>query len=131
MSHINWNEILGWSETGLEELRFSGFSFLRQGHYQKALLFFEALRILEPTNPYNVQTLGALHLQMGEGEKALEILDEALFLDPTHAPTLLNKTKALLMVHQKREALSLAKTLIGNEDLTIANDALALLTSYS
>ena len=67
---------------------------------------------------------------MGNGKKAVEVLDQALALDPLHEPTLINKVKALLAIGQKAEALALAKTLEKSEDSTIANDASALLTAY-
>lgn len=130
MALVNWRAILGWTDEQLEELRFSGFSFLREGHYQKARLFFEALIILDPTSHYDMQTLGALYLQISEGEKALNTLDRALCLDPQHEPSRLNKVKTLLLLGRKADALELAKTLEKSEDLTIANDASALLVAY-
>jgi tetratricopeptide (TPR) repeat protein len=131
MSKVNWREILGWSNEQLEELRFSGFSFLREGHYKKALIFFQALVILDPANSYDAQTLGALYLQMGDTQKALETLDRALSLEPVHEPTLLNKAKALFTLHRRAEALALAKNLEASADPQIAGDASALLFAYS
>ncbi len=130
MAVVNWRAILGWSDDQLEELRFAGFSFLREGHYKKALLFFEALVVIDPTSAYDAQTLGALYLQIGDGKKALETIDLALALDPMHEPTQLNKIKALIMLGQNAEALELAKVLEKSEDLTIANDAAALIFAY-
>ena len=86
--------------------------------------------ILDPISVYDIQTLGALHLQMGEGEKALKSLNQALELDATHEPTLLNKVKALLTLDRQTEALALAPALEKSEDSTIANDASALITAY-
>jgi tetratricopeptide (TPR) repeat protein len=131
MAKVNWREILGWTNDQLEELRFSGFSFLREGHYQKALLFFEALVILDPDSAYDAQTLGALYLQMGNGPKALKYLDQALILDPIHEPTLLNKAKALLSNNRRAEALTLVKKLEKSSDQTIAGDAAALVSAYT
>lgn len=131
MARVNWREILGWSDDQLDELRISGFAFLREGHYQKALLFFEALILLDPKSAYDHQTLGALYLQMNQNSKALRTLDRALELDPTNEPTLLNKAKALLALNQKNEAIPLIRTLEKSGDMTIANDALALVTAYT
>jgi tetratricopeptide (TPR) repeat protein len=131
MAKVNWREILGWTDEQLEELRFSGFSFLREGHYQKAILFFEALVILDPKSAYDAQTLGALYLQLGEGQKALNILNQALALDPLHEPTLLNKTKALIALNQRHEAVEIAKQLSQSPDATISGDAFALLSAYT
>ena len=131
MAKVNWREILGWSNEQLEELRFSGFSFLREGCYKKALIFFEALVILDPESSYDAQTLGAIYLQMGENEKALKTLNHALDLEPTHEPTLLNKAKALISVHQHHEAMNIAAQLERSSDTTIANDASALRLTYT
>jgi tetratricopeptide (TPR) repeat protein len=131
MAKANWREILGWTDDQLEELRFSGFSFLREGHYQKALLFFEALVILAPESAYDMQTLGALYLQMGENQKALHTLNQALKLEPTHEPTLLNKAKALFAINQRPEALAIVSTLELSPDQTIAGDASALKLTHS
>ncbi len=63
-------------------------------------------------------------------EKALKSLNQALELDATHEPTLLNKVKALFTLDRQTEALALAPALEKSEDSTIANDASALITAY-
>jgi len=130
MAKVNWKEILGWSDEHLNELRFSGFSFLREGLYNKALLFFEALKILSPGNPYDLQTLGAIYLQIGENQKALDALNAALELVPAHEPSLLNKAKALFCLGKHAEGLSLVVTLQKSGDAAISSDASALVLSY-
>lgn len=131
MSQVDWQEFLGWTDDQLEELRFSGFSFLRQGHYEKAIVFFKALCVLVPKSTYDLQTLGALYLQVGVADAALTFLERALQLDPTHQPTLLNKVKALFMSNQTKEALKLADTLKNSPDPTIKNDVLALIYTHT
>lgn len=131
MAKVNWREILGWTYDQLEELRFSGFSFLREGKYDKALIFFKALLIIDPKSAYDAQTLGAIYLQMNDAPQALPALDFALSLDPTHEPTLLNKVKALLMMSKKDEAMSIALQLSNSGDLTISGDASALIMAYT
>lgn len=131
MAKVNWREILGWTNEQLEELRFSGFSFLREGHYKKALLFFEALVVLDPRSSYDAQTLGALYLQIGNSEKALETLNYALKLEPLHEPTLLNKAKALIALNKRSEALEIIKQLASSPDTTISGDASALIFAYT
>jgi tetratricopeptide (TPR) repeat protein len=127
---MDWQELLGWTDDQLDELRFSGFSFLRQGHYQKAITFFKALCILAPKSAYDLQTLGALYLQIGSASAALTFLERALNLEPTHEPTLLNKVKALFMNNRTQEALTLANQLKTSADLSIRNDALALISTH-
>ncbi|MCP5469497.1 MAG: type III secretion chaperone [Chlamydiales bacterium] len=128
---MNWVEILGWQEEQLNEIRFSGFSFLREGKYEKARLFFEALLILDPKCIFDRQTLGAIYLQVGENEKALYQLEKALSMDPSHQPTLMNKAKALLMLGKKQEALDIIQILKKSDDAKLANDATALLMAHA
>ena len=127
----NWNEILGWNHDQLEEIRFAGFSYLKEGRYEKALVFFKALRILDPKSVYDAQTLGALYLQIGDGKEAIQVLEQALLLSPAHEPTLLNLAKAHLELSQKKEALDLLRPLQKSKDPRIAGDASALVASYA
>ncbi|MFN0065746.1 MAG: tetratricopeptide repeat protein [Chlamydiales bacterium] len=131
MSRVNWKEMMGWEEEQLQELRFSGFGFLREGKYETARLFFEGLVVLNPENAYDLQTLGALYLQIGKNGKALKYLDRALAIDPAHEPTMLNKVKALMMLGKKVEALPLAQRLQKSSFKQIADDASALIIANS
>lgn len=130
MSKINWNKTLGWTEEDLDDIRFAAYSYIRQGKYDIAISFFDALIILEPDNAYNFQTLGALHLQMGNAAKALKYLDRALKLDADHTPTLLNLTKAFFMLGKRDEGLKLANILKDEPDPSVANIAKALILAY-
>lgn len=125
-----WKAILGWKEEEIEEIRLSGYAFLKQGHYEKAILFFEALVILNPISIYDLQTLGALYLQVNENKKAIEILDKALRLAPNHLPSLINKAKALFCLRKFSEAFPLAQKLTRCSNKNIANEAEALILSY-
>ncbi|MBF5050887.1 Uncharacterized protein CLAVI_000509 [Candidatus Clavichlamydia salmonicola] len=126
----NWKAILGWSEEHLEDLRFAGFSFLRQGQYNKAILFFEALIILNPTGVYDLQTLGALYLERGENQKAIDFLNKALRLEEGHEPSLLNQVKALFSLGKKQKASAIAFNLLQSADPYIKHNAEALLMAY-
>jgi len=130
MADLDWNQFLGWSKDQMNELRFAGFSFLRQGKYDKALSFFNALVIID-SNHYDLQTLGAIHLQTGNAQDAIHWLDQAISLEPNNEISLLNKAKALFMVHKKQEALLVARKLIPSHNRTIASDAQALIIAYS
>lgn len=125
-----WKAILSWGDSELEELRLSGFAFIKEGHYDKALSFFEALVILDPLNIYDIQTLGALYLELGRNEQALSTLDKALRLQGDHLPTLMNKTKSLFSLKRTDEAIALAHFLRSCSDPIIADDAEALLLSH-
>lgn len=130
MSNTNWLEILGWGSTELDDLRIVAYSYLKQGIYDTALTFFNALTVLAPPNFYDLQTLGALHLEMGNGLKALEYLDQALKIDPNHIPTQMNRAKAFFMLGYKRQGLLAVTELAKNENPEIARQASALLLAY-
>lgn len=131
MSRINWRDKLGWTEEHLEDLRYTGYAYLRQGKYDIAISFFEALTVLDPESAYDAQTLGALYLQVNNPLKALKCFDKALKLEADHAPTLLNLCKALFMLGKKEEGLKLAEILKNEPDPHISNSARALLLAHS
>lgn len=131
MSQVNWLEVLGWSTQEIEDLRITGYSYIRQGSYHIALTLFEGIVVLAPPTPYDLQTLGALHLQLGNPLVALEFLDRALKADPSHLPTQLNRAKALLALGYKTQGLSQATALETSPDLMLQNQARALLLAAS
>jgi tetratricopeptide (TPR) repeat protein len=130
MGKVNWKAELGWTDENLEDLRFAGYAYIRQGKYDIALPIFEALSTIDPENAYDAQTLGALYLQLNNPLKALKSLDKALKIEGDHAPTLLNLTKALFMLGKKEEGLKLANILKNEPDAAISNVAKALILAY-
>lgn len=130
MSTMNWLEILGWGTEEIGDLRYVAYSYIRQGVYDVALTFFDALSVLSPPIPYDLQTIGALHLQLGNGLKALDFLDRALKMDPTHLLTQLNRAKALFMLGYKRQGLVQVLELEKCPDKEIASQASALVLAY-
>ncbi len=130
MGKIDWMKELGWTEEQLEDLRYAGYAYIRQGKYDIALPFFEALVVLNPESAYDAQTLGALFLQLDQPAKAAKALDRALKLETDHAPTLLNFTKALFMLGKQDEGLKLAHMLKAEPDIRISNAAWALVLAY-
>ena len=70
-----WNDILGWNQEQLDDLRLVGYSYLKEGKYEVALPIFESLAILLPASVYDLQTLGALYLEMGKNIQALQAID--------------------------------------------------------
>ncbi len=131
MSQVDWLSILGWNKEELEDLRFVGYSYIKQGNYDIATTFFEALVILAPDSLYDLQTLGALYLQKGNNLMALNYIEKAVKLDPAHYPTLLNRTKALFALGYKRQALAQARTLEKCDQTQIAGQAQALIMAHS
>ncbi|MCH9610157.1 MAG: hypothetical protein S4CHLAM81_07290 [Chlamydiales bacterium] len=130
MASNKWTELLGWGSERIEEIRFFGFSILREGKYEDAKLFFEVLLILDDS-PFDRQTLGAIHLQMNENEQAIEQLDLALEKEPGHEPTLLNKAKALFASDRPSEALAIVQKLTKSDNEILASDAEALIMVHS
>jgi len=131
MSDVDWISILGWGQEELEDLRLVGYSYIRQGKYDIATTFFEALVVLNPNSTYDMQTLGALYLQRGNNLMALNYIEKALKLDPTHAPTLLNRTKALFALGYKPQALTQAQLLENHPEPDVASQAQALIMAYT
>jgi len=128
--HIKWQKELKWSDEQLEDMRYAGYAYLRQGKYQIALTFFEALTVLAPENPYDLETTGALYLQLNQPKKALEYFDKALKLESEHSPTLMNVSKALFMLGRRDEGLKVAKILSRDANPSISNTAKALILAY-
>lgn len=131
MSKIDWGKKLNWNHEQYEDLRYAGYAYLRQGKYDIAVSFFEALTVLDPSSAYDSQTLGALYLQMGQPQKAIKWLDHALKIEADHGPTLLNLCKALFMLGKKQEALKLANILKNEPSVVISNTAKALILAHS
>lgn len=131
MSKIDWRKELKWTEEHLEDLRFAGYAYLKQGKYDIAVPFFEALTVLDPDSSYDAQTLGALYLQKNEPLKAIKWLDRALKIEADHGPTLLNLCKAFFMLGKKEEGLKLAYILKSEANLAISNAARALILAHS
>lgn len=128
---MNWIELLGWNQEQIEDIRFAGYSFIKQGQYQHALKFFEVLAILPDENVYDLQTLGGIYLEVGNNLSALNYLEKALALDPKHEPTLLNRAKALFLLGYKRQGLTQASHLERSANSQIADQARALTLAYS
>lgn len=131
MSKINWKELLGWNQEQMEEIRHTGYAYIRQGKYDIALPLFAALVIVDNNNAYDIQTLGALHLELGHAADAYKYLDRALQLGADHSSTLLNLAKSLFLLGKKEEGIRLANVLKEDSNPQISNVAKALLLAYS
>jgi len=130
MTRIDWRKHLRWTEEHLDEIRNAGYSYIRQGKYNIALPFFEALVILDPDSAYDAQALGALYVQTNQPEKAIKYLDRALQLEADHSPTLLNLAKAFFMAGKLADGIRLAKVLQYDPNPFISGTASALLMTY-
>lgn len=132
MAKSEWLEVLGWGKEELSDLRLVAYSYVKEGIYDIALTFFDALAILSQENPYDLQMAGALYLQVGNSLKALDLLDRALKLDPTHLPSRLNRAKALFALggNYRKRAMEEAAALSQSESEEVASQAKALLLSH-
>ncbi|HSX11271.1 MAG TPA: type III secretion chaperone [Chlamydiales bacterium] len=130
MSEMKWLEVLGWGDEEVSDLRYVAYSYIKQGIYDVALTFLDALAVLTPPIAYDLQTIGALHLQLGNGLKALDFLDRALKMEPGHLMTQLNRAKALFMLGYKRQGLVQVLELEKCPDKEIATQASALVLAY-
>jgi tetratricopeptide (TPR) repeat protein len=130
VSQKDWLGILGWGQDELGDLRYVAYSYIKQGVYDVALTFFDALMVLTPPTAYDLQTLGALHLQLGNGLKALDFLDRSLKMEPGHPMTQLNRAKALFMLGYKRQGVVQAAELEKYPDKEISSQAAALVLAY-
>jgi tetratricopeptide (TPR) repeat protein len=134
MSKIDWLKKLNWNEDHLDELRNAGYAYVRQGKYDTALVFFEALVILNPKSgshySYDIYTLGSLYMQINKLDKAIKCFNRVLQLEGTHAPALLNLAKIFFAAGKIEDGLKLAQILQNDANRTIANTAAALLLAY-
>ena len=131
MTSINWTELLGWSDEEVNDLRFVGYTYVKEGHYPIAKKFFEALVVMCPDCAYDQQILGAIYLETGDNLQALNYFDKSLKIEPEHAPTLLNRAKALLLLGYQRQGLAQASKLKASGNQRVSGQAEALILSYA
>lgn len=131
MSSVNWSEVVGWDNEALEDLRCLGYAYLKQGKFDIARSFFEALVSFHQGEAYDLQTLGGLYLEMGQNLQALNTIEKALKTNPSHPLTLLNRAKALFALGYRRQAIAQSQSLTSNPDPVIANQAAALLLAFT
>lgn len=131
MSEFNWNQALGWSEDEIDDIRVTAFLYIREGKYDIAHTFCEALTVINPNNDYDLSTLGALYLEQNNPVSALSYLDRAQKLNPTNQTIQINRIKAMLQLGYRQEGLRLLKAFIPQcKDPFIASDAEALQMAY-
>ena len=130
MDEINWLDVLGWGEPQIGDLRNVAYAYIKQGVYDVALTFLDTISAVGQLSFYDLQTMGALHLQMGNGLQALEMLNEALREKPGHYLTQLNRAKALFLLGHRTQALLQVLELENCPDKEIASQASALVLAY-
>lgn len=131
MAKVDWKSVLGWNDEQIKDLRYLAYSYIKEGKYNYALTMFEALVALNPDSLYDLRTLGAIQLEIGNNVKALNLLEKALKVDPSHLPTKLNRVKAMYLLGYKEPATLEAKSLMKCPDKRIAETADVLIMSYT
>lgn len=131
MSQLNWLEILDWDEEYLDNLRSMAFLYLRQGKYDIAKDFFHTLTIFNPSNSFDLQTLGAIYLEESNPTLALGYLQKAKQLDPKNNTITINQIKSMLMLGYREEAFRLIDSFVQTcTDPFMVSDAQALQMAY-
>lgn len=130
MSENKWQDILGWNEVHLQEMRITGYAYLQEGRLDIARALFEGLTVLDSNNTFDLRTLGAIYLLQGDFLKSLKVLDHSLQLEPDHPFAKLNKAKALLFLGQIDDGLKWTEEVIDCNEKSLSNDALALKMAY-
>lgn len=122
---------MGWSDAQMREARSIGYLYFKQGAFDIAAKCFEALITINPHALYELQTLGAIYLEMNRHKEAIEILERALSIQPGNEPALFHRCKALLGIGDKTGALEIAHLLENSSDPVIAKSARALLAAHT
>jgi tetratricopeptide (TPR) repeat protein len=131
MMEKDWLEKLGLSVHELEDLRVLAYSYIRQGHYQTALKIYKGIVVLSKKAPEDLETIGALFLQLGMAKEALDPLEKALKVHQNHLKTRLNYAKALLLSGYRQRGIQECLELMLCQDSLVASDAEALKLAYS
>jgi predicted Zn-dependent protease len=131
MSQVNWLDVLGWDNKRVKDIRMTAYFYIRQGKYEIAEIFCKALVTLNPDNAYDLHTLGALYLEIGDPNEAINYLDKALTITPSDSMVKINRVKALFELKKINEAKVQASQLIHDQNQEIAGDAQALIMAYS
>ncbi len=117
MEKIHWQTFLDLTPEQIGDLRLVGYHYIRQGKFDIARSFFEALAILQSQkslqdqDPYDFQVLGGLYLQLRDTDRALRYFDRALRLDGDHPQTQINRVKSLFILKRFDEAMQAAEQL--------------------
>lgn len=135
MAKVDWVKRLGWDFNQLEDIRFVGYHYIRQGQYGVAKAFFEALVALCADQPlqqqlaYDYETLGSIYLELGDSARALRYLERAGRMQPENGRILLNKAKTFIALSRPFEGLEIAYQLMARKDPILRDRAHALILS--
>ncbi|MBW2358272.1 MAG: tetratricopeptide repeat protein [Deltaproteobacteria bacterium] len=69
----------------------SGFSFMEEGAWEKAIARFKRAVSLNPDHPQSYGNMGLCYAQLGRKKDALDAFDKAIGLDPNYEPAIVNR----------------------------------------
>jgi tetratricopeptide (TPR) repeat protein len=121
--------ILGWQQNDLSNLQFVAYNYIKQGKYDVAQTILEALEVLDPTDSYTLQTLGAVYIENKNPYGALNVLEKALQLDPLHELSQFNRIQALISLGLKKQALIDCEKMVNAKNPMLKAKAEAILLS--
>jgi tetratricopeptide (TPR) repeat protein len=94
--NITLMETLGVDKPQMTALFQSGFRLFEQGRYKDARRIFQGLAILDGTNPFVYEILGAIFQKEGKPEVAIACYNKAIELFPRNTYCLTNRGEILL-----------------------------------
>src|SRR5262245_41253466 len=96
--------VKGWTKEDIYLVAEHGHALHNQGRYREAVVVFEGLVAIDPTDAYCRKALAAAHLARGHAESALDPLNAVLARDPRDLDALARRCEAYLELEQVDEA---------------------------
>src|SRR5688572_11777181 len=96
--------IPSWTDDEVYLVAVRGHSLFLQGRYAESAAIFEGLHAVRPRDFYCANALAALYIQLGQIERAIDILSEALSSQPDHLETRARRCEAYVMAGRLAEA---------------------------
>ena len=103
---------LGWSKRHFDETRSCAYLYFKQGSFDIARKFFQALVLLDPNSIYDQLMLGSSLLELDETKQALQCFNHVLDLKPDHTQALFLRFKALLALQDNIQAQEIGRMLL-------------------
>ncbi len=98
----------------------------QQRFYKNDEAFYQRAIDLDPTNVYVIDSFGAIHLENGENERAMQEFREAFQLAPNDAKAVYNLAHGLFETQQYAEAEPLLRQVSGSPELEWRRKAILL-----
>jgi Flp pilus assembly protein TadD len=96
--------IPSWTDDEVYLVAVRGHSLFLQGRYAESATIFEGLHAVRPRDLYCANALAALYIQMGQIQRAIDILSEALASQPDHVETRARRCEAYVIAGRQADA---------------------------